>query len=92
MMLIRFRSSAKSDLSSLLAYLEEHAPSSKQAVVDDLSRSLETISSFPSAGAQVDGRHYKRIITPRYHFKLVYEVAAEQINVLAILRQQGRAY
>jgi len=55
-----------------------------------MNLSINLLSHFPHSGTPVPDRHFPRIVTIKYHFKLVYEVSEEQVVVLGTFRYQDR--
>ena len=89
-MRVVFRKEAEADLRSIIDYFEGVAPEAVGNIMSDIYRSINLLSRFPRSGALVPERHFRRIVTIKYHFKLVYEVSEEQIVVLGIFRHQDR--
>ena len=87
---IVFRKEAEIDLRGIISYYEDVAPSSINNILDDLYRSINLLVQFPYIGAAVPGRHFRRIITVKYHFKMAYEVDENKVIILGIFRYQDR--
>lgn len=89
-MRVVFRKEAEADLRSIIDYFEDVAPEAVGNILSDIHRSISLLSRFPHSGTLVPDRHFRRIVTIKYHFKLVYELSEEQIVVLGIFRYQDR--
>jgi plasmid stabilization system protein ParE len=85
-----FRTEAEADLRSIIAYYEAVAPASLGNVLADIYRSIDHLPRFPRLGVAVPGRHFRRIVTLKYHFKIAYEVGEDRIAILGIFRYQDR--
>ena len=85
-----FRKEAEADLRSIIDYFEGLAPEAVGNILSDIYRSINLLTRFPRAGMSVPDRHYRRIVTIKYHFKIAYEVSEQEIVVLGIFRYQGR--
>ena len=85
-----FRKEAEADLRSIIDYFEGVAPEAVGNILSDIYRSINLLTRFPRAGTPVPDRHYRRIVTIKYHFKIAYEVSEQEIVVLGIFRYQDR--
>jgi plasmid stabilization system protein ParE len=85
-----FRKAAKEDLLAIQAWYEEQAPGSVERILADIYRSIERIREHPQSAETVHGRSYRRVVTRKYHFKVVYLVKPNQIDILGIYRYQNR--
>lgn len=89
-MRVVFRKEAEADLRSIIDHFETAAPEAVGNILSDIYRSINLIKSFPRSGTPVPDRHFRRIVTIRYHFKLIYEVGEEQVVLLGVFRYQDR--
>jgi plasmid stabilization system protein ParE len=87
---IRLRKGAVADLRAIAAYYGESASASLANIMLDIHRSLDLLLDFPLVGMKVPNRHFRRIVTVRYRFKIIYEVDGDHILVLGIFRYQNR--
>jgi plasmid stabilization system protein ParE len=90
MMRIIFRKEAEADLRDIICYYENVAPGAVGKILSDIYRSVDQLVHFPHLGMPVEDRHYRRIVTLKYHFKVAYEVGEDQIIILGIFRYQDR--
>ncbi len=87
---IIFRKEAEADLRSIIQYYEDIAPESVANILVDIYRSIDLLADYAHIGMQVPDRHYCRLVTIRYHFKIAYEVGDDRIVILGIFRFQDR--
>jgi plasmid stabilization system protein ParE len=87
---IVFRKEAEHDLRAIIEHYENIAPESVANIVADIYRSVDLLVHYALIGMQVENRHYRRIVTIRYRFKIAYEVDEETIIILGIFRYQDR--
>lgn len=87
---IIFRKEAEADLRHIMSYYESVAPEALGNILSDIYRSVDQLTHFPHLGMEVEDRHYRRIVTLKYHFKVAYEVGGDRIVILGIFRYQDR--
>lgn len=87
---IIFRSEAEADLRDIIAYYDDVAPDALPRILSDIYRSVDQLVRFPHLGMLVEDRHYRRIVTLKYHFKVAYEAGDDRIVILGIFRYQDR--
>jgi plasmid stabilization system protein ParE len=85
-----FRKRAEEDLLAIKAWYAEVAPQSVERILDDIYLGIDRIREHPLSAERVHGRSYRRIVTRRNHFKVVYMVKRRQIDILGIYRYQNR--
>ncbi len=90
MMPIRFREEAEADLRGIIEWYEDVAPSALGNILADIFRSIDRLTQYPRSGMRVPRRTYRRIVTIRYHFKVVYQIGPDVIVILGIYRFQNR--
>ena len=90
MKLVRFRREAEHDLRDIVDHYERVAPAALPNVTSDLFETVELLRHFPAIGMRVERRAFRRIVTPRYKFKIAYLDEADFITVLGIFRYQNR--
>ena len=66
-------------------------PKSITRILDDIHRSIDLLSDFPRAGMRVPDTPFRRVVTRRFHFQIVYEIADESVVIVGIFRFQDRA-
>jgi toxin ParE1/3/4 len=64
--------------------------------LDELARGLETIETSPHAftrlGSPRSAREVRRFVLQRFPFKIIYEVRANEVLVLAVAHARRRPY
>ena len=66
------------------------APAAVAAILSDIYHSIDQLIAFPRSGPRVPGHRFRRIVTPKYHFKIAYTAEHETITILGIYRFQDR--
>lgn len=90
MMTIIFRKEAEADLRSIIEYYQSVAPESVEKILADIRRSIDQLARYPRSGIAVPDRPFRRIVTIKYHFKLVHMVSDDRLVILGIFRYQDR--
>jgi plasmid stabilization system protein ParE len=81
---------ADADLEDIIAYYHAVAPEALPRILADIDRSLDRICEFPKAYSRQPGKSYRRLVTRKYRFKIVYQVFADRVEVIGIFRFQNR--
>lgn len=89
-MRLEFRPQADADIDGIIDYYRAVAPDALPNIAADIERSLGLIREFPSIYPQQPGRTFRRHVSSKYHFKIVYEVERDRVVVLGIFRYQNR--
>lgn len=89
-MKVRFSEKAIADLDGIIQWYDGIAPESTPRIVADIERAIDRLSVFPSSGQATGHGDLRRIVTLRYHFKIVYRIKPRQIIVIGIFRHQNR--
>lgn len=89
-MLFTYLPGARDDLRAIKAYYREVAPHAVAGIRADIRASLDLIAAYPYIAPQVPGESFRRRVTRRYHFKIIYEVREAEIAVIGIFRFQNR--
>ena len=84
------RREAEHDLRGILEYFKGVAPGALPNITEDIWRALNLLRRYPAIGVQMEGRHYRRIVSRRYKFKIAYLNEDEAVTVLGIFRYQDR--
>ena len=87
---IVFRAEALADLNAIKTWYDEVAPDVVPRILADIFRSIDQLARYPRSGMRVAERPLRRIVTRRYHFKIAYEVSADQVVILGVFRFQDR--
>ncbi|HEY6815978.1 MAG TPA: hypothetical protein VI168_10600 [Croceibacterium sp.] len=77
---------ADSDFEQIIAHYNALAPAELPGVLADIDRSLTWICEFPRAYPRLPGREYRRHVTSRYRFRIVYRAFSDRVEVMAIFR------
>ncbi len=85
-----FREEAAEDLRGIIAWYEDVAPHSVDAILADIHRSIDLLCHYPQAGVQVHDHAFRRIVTLKYHFKVAYRIEETSVVILGIFRFQNR--
>jgi plasmid stabilization system protein ParE len=88
-MRLEFRPEADADLTAIIGYFKQTAPDALGNVLADLERSFAMICEYPTLYPLQAGRSYRRHVTRRYRFKIVYDVLGDRIDVLGVFRFQN---
>ena len=89
-MQVEFREEAEKDLAAIRAYFEQVAPETVERILTDINRGLERLASYPRSGMRLRDRPLRRLVTLKYHFKIVYQIEIECIVVFGLFRFQDR--
>lgn len=81
---------AREDLREIKAYFRSVAPEAVAKIRADIRASLDLVALYPFSAPEVPGESFRRRVTRRYQFKIVYEVRASEIAVIGIFRVQNR--
>ncbi len=90
MMTVRFRRKAETDLREIVDWYETVAPEMTSAILADIYRSIDQLTTFPRSGMAVPAQHFRRIVTRKYHYKIAYVIEPAAIVVIGIFRHQDR--
>ena len=86
---VRFSAKAADDLHAIVAHYGEVAPYATSNVLSDIYRSIQQVSLFPSSGAPVPNRNFRKAVSLKYRFKIIYIARDEVVIVLGLLRHQA---
>lgn len=80
---------AVEELSAIAGYIAKDSPQSAQRVVRYIRDRAQLLETSPELGRAVDGAFFELVLS-RYPYILVYEIAGEEVRILAIFhhRQQ----
>lgn len=81
---------ADADLEGIITYYSAVAPHPLPDILADIERSLDWICEFPRAYPRVAGRNYRRHVSRKYHFKIVYQILRGGVEIVGIFRFQNR--
>lgn len=90
MITVRFRKKAETDLREIVDWYQAVAPEVTNAVLADIYRSINQLISYPRSGMAVPGRHFRRIVTRKYRYTVVYKIEPSRIAIIGIFRHQDR--
>ena len=89
-MRLEHRPEADADFDEIVAHYKAIAPEALPNIIEDLDQSFDLICDFPHMYPRQPGRSYRRHVTRKYHFKIIYEVFADHVEVIGIFRYQKR--
>jgi plasmid stabilization system protein ParE len=87
---VRFRKRAEADLREIVQWYDTVAPHVTGAILADIYRSIDQLTAYPRSGEAVPGQSFRRIVTRKYRYRIVYAIAPRQIVVIGIFRHQDR--
>jgi plasmid stabilization system protein ParE len=87
---VRFRKQAEADLRQIVEWYDSVAPHVTSAILAYIYRSIDQLVAYPRSGEAVPGHKFRRIVTRKYRYKIVYTVAPRHISVIGIFRHQDR--
>ena len=87
---IEFREEALADLEAIKDWYIGIAPDALPRILDDIFRTIDQLTRYPRSGTRLPGRPARRIVTRRYHFKIIYEFRERTISITGIFRYQNR--
>jgi plasmid stabilization system protein ParE len=87
---VRFSAKAADDLHAIIAHYGEVAPYATSNVLSDIFRSIQQVSQFPNSGAPVPNRNFRKAVSLKYQFKIIYITSDGALFVLGVFRHQGR--
>lgn len=88
---VRFRKRAEADLREIVQWYDTVAPHIISAILADLYRSIDQLVAFPRSGEAVPGHKFRRIVSRKYRYKIVYRIAPQGITIIGIFRHQDRS-
>lgn len=87
---IIFVEGAERDLHEIAEYYERLSQASHDAVLSDIYSAISLLSQFPNAGTSIQGSTLRRFVTSKYHFKIAYLIARDELIIYGLVRHQDR--
>ncbi|MDF1736024.1 MAG: type II toxin-antitoxin system RelE/ParE family toxin [Minwuia sp.] len=81
---------ALDSLAQIDSYLRERSPVGARNVRTDIRRTLDLLADFPLIGNRLSIDHLRVAVTPRYHYRIVYRVQADVVQVLQVYHYRQR--
>ena len=80
-------------LASLVAqddYLRPLNPAAADAVLTEIESLATLIAEFPEMGRKIEGTTLRYHVTRRYHYRVVYRVTGDRLEVVEVLHPRRR--
>jgi toxin ParE1/3/4 len=87
---IIFHPLAERELIAASRFYETHAPGLGADFIRQAEHTLAEVLAHPNAGSPIVGSTIRRRLMQRFPFGLVYEVAADNISVIAVMHLRRR--
>ncbi|WP_373354465.1 type II toxin-antitoxin system RelE/ParE family toxin [Pseudoroseicyclus sp. CXY001] len=82
---IRWSREALADLIAQTDELESQNPQAARRLLQDVQRLADHLAQFPALGRAIDGTGLRVLLTRSYRYRLVYRVAGDAVEVIAVL-------
>lgn len=89
---LRFSRRALRSLQEQDDYLRPLNPTAATAVLQEIERSCALLAELPLLGRAIAGMALRHLVTPHYHYRVIYRLEGNELRVLDILhpRQDAR--
>ena len=91
-MKVRYTPRAQADLDAIFIYLDQREPTAAQSVKELLERRIAGLADFPLAAPLTDEPDVRELTIVRYHYKIYYHLAGEEVRVLHIRHTSRRLW
>jgi toxin ParE1/3/4 len=86
---VRFLRDAEAELVESARWYEENSPGLGARFLDEVERTLAILGEHPEIGRSL-GADYRRVLTPRFPYALVYRFVEEEVVVVAVAHTSRR--
>ena len=89
-MRVRYTIRAHADLKEIYEYLEQRQPAATQYIKSTIERHIEWLTNFPYMAPATDEAGVRELTLTRHPYKIYYEVAGEEVQILHIRHARRR--
>jgi len=82
-MRLRFLRDAEAELIESAGYYDANTSGLGAEFLDEVERTLRIVAKYPGIGGSVIGE-YRRVLTTRFPYALIYRATADEIVVVAV--------
>jgi toxin ParE1/3/4 len=83
-MRVRYREQALADLEAIFRYLDERRPAGARRVIDAIHAAIMQVADRPLSARKTSDPAIRVKIVGRYHYKIFYQVDADEIDILHV--------
>jgi plasmid stabilization system protein ParE len=91
-MRVRYTPRARSDLQSILQYIDERSPLGARNVKRALQKTIELISEFPEGGRQAGEQHVRVLPAGRYPYLIYWSIEGGEAWIVHIRHARRRPW
>lgn len=81
---------ALDSLAEIDAFLMDRSPDGARNVRREIRQTLDLLADFPHIGSRLSVSDLRVAITRRYHYRIVYRVADDSVQVLQVYHYRQR--
>ena len=89
---VRYTLRAQADLEEIFHYLDQHSPTSANALRGELQRRIAQLSDFPLKGPSTDEPGVRELTLTRSPYEVYYEMQDTEIWVLHVRHTRRRPW